>query len=81
MRKLQVFDVQSCQLIGKVPEEVFKLTYLTCLNTAQSSLEDVIKIFILQVAVAVLITLKLEASGDVAELLVMERSWKALEIY
>ena len=65
MRKLQVFDVQSCQLIGKVPEEVSKLTCLTCLNTAHSSLEDGIKTFILQVAVAVLITLKLEASGDV----------------
>ena len=39
---------------------------------AQSSLEDGIKIFILQVAVAVLIALKLKTLGDVTKLLVME---------
>ena len=72
MRKLLVFDVQGCQLIGKVPEEVSKLTCSTCLNTAHSSLEDRIKNFILQVVVAVLITLKLGASGDVTGLLIME---------
>ena len=72
MRKLQVFNVQSCQLIGTALEEVSKLTCLTCLITAQISLEDGIKIFILEVPVVVLITLNLEASGDVTELLVME---------
>ena len=65
IEKPQVFDVQNCQLIRKIPEEASKLTCLTCLNTTHSSLEDGIKTFILQVAVAVLITLKLEASGDV----------------
>ena len=39
---------------------------------AQSSLEDGIKIFILQVAIAVLIALKLKTLGDVTKLLVME---------
>ena len=72
MRKLQVFDVQSCQLIGKVPEEVSKLTCLTRLNTTHSNSEDGIKIFILQVAVVVLMILKFEASGEVTESLIME---------
>ena len=72
IEKPQVFDVQNCQLIRKIPEEASKLTCLTCLNKTQSSLEDGNEIFILQVAAAALITFKLEASGDVTELLIME---------
>ena len=72
IEKPQVFDVQNCQLIRKIPEEASKLTCSTCLNTTHSSSEDGIKIFILQVAVVVLIILKFEASGEVTESLIME---------